>query len=93
MMVIDDEDDDDEVIKDMNDMTTKGDPTILQIKKHGNETKARNGREQESMNEEKSQTESILYIPEVTQFEALISALMGVDTIYFKWRTVKFFAK
>ena len=91
MMAIDNEQDDDEqVLKDMN-VTPNGDPTILQIKKHGNEsTKAGNIREQDLMNEEKkSETESILYIPQVTQFEALISALMGVDTIYFKWRKVE----
>ena len=80
-----DDDDDDEILKDMDDMTPN-DPTILQIRKNQNE----NENQKKSTNFEQQQMESILYLPEVTQFEALISALMGVDTIYFKWRTVKF---
>lgn len=29
-----------------------------------------------------------LRVSEVTEYESLVAALMGVDTIYFKWRTV-----
>ena len=73
--VDDDDDDDDDVILDMQHKVTPHDPTILQLKSDKNTQCIQN-------------TESIFYNAEVTRFEALISALMGVDTIYFKWRRV-----
>lgn len=65
------------------------DPTILKIRTDENQEEEESEEEEEQEKKEYI-NEQLLYIEQVTQFDALISALMGIDSIYFKWRRVEF---
>eukprot|EP01084_Bolivina_argentea_P103185 184850_1 len=89
IMNVDSDDDDDDVINDMKKDTPGGDTNVLQMK--SNECKEnKNISTLTNLINESKDNETILYMPQVTKFESLVSALMGVDTIYFKWRTDHF---